>query len=764
MIKNTPTCLFVFVDTNFHPLIISAIIILMPKRGRRRQIKLKIRKDTAKSVASVTLLVSAGLILVSYISPQPELNSKIQEYIKLAFGKSAVMLPVVLTVWGLLYVRALKLKFIELRVLFGLMGMLFSFSGIFHLFYSGEKAYEMAKDGLGGGLVGYKISQILSDLISIWGAGIILFAAIVISAIFVFDISFDEVLGFVKDLFGKVKGLKLFSAKKKELKEEDIKITSGSASLGEEGWEEAEEKTKGEALETSFEIIPSISEPQASGAPIREPLESEVISLAHGLPYSDRVWEAPPLDLLLDPASTPVDRGDVKSRAKIIEDTLKSFGIVVKVVEVNFGPAVTQYALEAESGTKIAKISNLQYDMALALASPTGSVRIEAPIPGRSLIGVEVPNNTRVDVHFKEMLTSEPMKAMKSKLGVVLGKDVSGNARVYDMNKMPHLLVAGATGSGKSVFLHSLIFSLLYRCSPFECKFILVDLKRVELIHYRDIPHLLTPVITELDKAAAVFKWAISEMKRRYDLLESSKTRNIDIYNEKAGFQALPYIIIVVDELAEIMIADPSEVEKSIIRLAQMARATGIHLVLTVQRPSTNVITGLIKANIPCRIAFNVASQVDSRVILDQPGAEKLLGQGDMLFVPPDALKPVRLQGALVAEKEISSLVSYLKSTGVAPDYRHEVLEMKKEDKSIVMGGSSTDPLFNEAARVVRESGKGSASLLQRRLSIGYARAARILDELEASGVVGPARGSKPREILGGSVSQNFESPGGKLP
>jgi S-DNA-T family DNA segregation ATPase FtsK/SpoIIIE len=447
------------------------------------------------------------------------------------------------------------------------------------------------------------------------------------------------------------------------------------------------------------------------------------------------VWELPPLDLLSDIEDGPVDRGDVNKRAKIIESTLKSFGIDVTIAEIKYGPSVTQYALEAATGVRISKISSLQYDLALALSSPTGSVRVEAPIPGKAQVGIEVPNNTRVNVSFKALLTSDAMKAMKSKLGIVLGKDVGGQVRVYDINRMPHLLVAGATNSGKSVFLHSLIFSLLYRASPQEVKFIMMDPKRIELIHYADIPHLLTPVITDVDKAPGAFKWAVSEMERRYKLFESAKARNIDAYNEKSGFQALPYVIIVVDELGEIMLVDPAAVEKSIIRIAQLARATGIHLILSVQRPSTNIITGLIKANIPCRIAFNVSSQIDSRVILDQPGAEKLLGRGDMLFVPPDAPKPTRLQGSYVTDKEINSLTNFLKSQGVAPEYRPEIFEMsdkiERSEMSVAAGGEKVDELFNEAVDVITSSGKASASLLQRRLSIGYARAARILDEME---------------------------------
>ena len=351
-----------------------------------------------------------------------------------------------------------------------------------------------------------------------------------------------------------------------------------------------------------------------------------------------------------------------------------------------------------------------------------------------------------------------------------LGKDVGGKTYVDNIAKMPHMLIAGATGSGKSIFIHNIIFSCLFKANPQEVKFILVDPKRVELTHYAGIPHLLTPVVTDMDKAPSVFKWAVDEMERRYKLFEQAKVRNIDAYNEKSGIQVMPYIVIIVDELAEIMVRDPAGVEKSIIRLAQLARATGIHLVLAVQRPSTNIITGLIKANIPCRVAFNVASQVDSRVIIDQPGAEKLLGKGDMLFVPPDVAKPIRLQGALISDKEIADLVTFLKSQGVEPEYKEEVLEVPADGKSGGSGsstwGDDVDDKFDEAVEIIQSLGKASASLLQRKLAIGYARAARIIDDMEEKGIIGPAQGgSRAREVLmnAGPSSLEVDMPSASL-
>ena len=465
------------------------------------------------------------------------------------------------------------------------------------------------------------------------------------------------------------------------------------------------------------------------------------------------IWDYPPLSLLTVEKGAKADRGDVKANAQIIENTLDSFGINAKVVEYNPGPAVTQYCLEISQGTRLAKITALSTDLALALAAPTGQVRIEAPIPGRNLVGVEVPNHSAEIVPLKTMLSSPILKKHPSKLAVSLGVDVAGKPVVADISEMPHLLIAGATGSGKSVCVNAFLCSILFRATPEEVKLILVDPKRVELGKYHDIPHLLTPVIHDPDKVISALKWAVELMEKRYKLLNEVGVRSIHDYNELAGLATMPNIVIVIDEMADIMLFAPKEVEDNVTRIAQMARAVGIHLVLATQRPSVDVITGLIKANMPTRIAFNVSSVTDSRVILDTPGAEKLLGKGDMLYLSPDRAKPARIQGTFVASKEIDQLVDFLRSQGKKPNYEEDIVskyQVSKVGGSVsvsVEGEADRDELFDEAVRLFATSDSASSSAIQRHLSVGYARAARILDQLEEAGLVGPAQGSKAREV-----------------
>ncbi len=720
------------------------------------------RSDVIKSIIASLLFLSGSLVIISFLGRGYVLNAKIRQLVLWGFGYYGLLVPLILFTLASFFVDAIKFRFKSPWVLIGLVGLLLSLSSFASLFCWRSEPFTQASRGGCGGMAGYRILNQLNTLVSFPGSVVVIIVGLAVSAMLVSNVPLNSVLVKISELIVALK-TKISSLRSSKIANEKDQInTPGTLGIGEDDLNAAsrgDTDYDSEAFTDSMEepqirVLPAFSEPQGDRGS-HQAVEGDshgLTSIAPNLPYADRVWQLPPLSLLDDLRESPPDAGNTKAREDIIEKTLRSFGINSTVKNVNAGPSVTQYALETSSGTKISKIVNLQNDLALALASPTGSVRIEAPIPGKSLVGIEVPNYNRVTVSFKSLLISEAMKSLSSRLASVLGKNVAGEVYAYDIAKMPHLLVAGATGSGKSVFLHALMFSILYRATPQECKFILVDPKRVEFTHYNGIPHLLTPVITDVENASSVFKWAIMEMERRYKLFENARARNIDAYNEKSGFQALPYIVILVDELGEIMVSDPAAVEKSIIRIAQLARATGIHLVLSVQRPSTNVITGLIKANIPCRIAFNVSSQIDSRVIIDQPGAEKLLGMGDMLFVPPDASKPTRLQGALVTEGEVTRLVSYLKDQGVAPEYKEDILSVAKKSEngniSVSAGGGAVDDLFDEAMEVCVSAGKASASLLQRRLSIGYARAARILDELEAKGLVSSQKGSQPREIL----------------
>ncbi len=460
-------------------------------------------------------------------------------------------------------------------------------------------------------------------------------------------------------------------------------------------------------------------------------------------------WQFPSIDLLDNSSSRP-DAGNIQNNAGTIQKTLADFGINSTMGDVNVGPTVTQYTLKPEDGVKLNKITGLDRDLSLALAAHP--IRIEAPIPGKSLVGVEIPNKSTAIVRLRSILETETWKNRRSNLSVVLGLDVAGHPQIADITKMPHLLIAGATGSGKSVAINTLLLSLLYQNTPNELKLILVDPKRVELSPYNDIPHLLTPVIVEADKTVSALRWAIAEMEHRYRILQQAGKRNIEEYNNAKGNEGIPYIVIVVDELAQLMSVSANEVEGFIVQLAQLARAVGIHLVIATQRPSVDVITGLIKANITTRVAFSVASQVDSRTILDQAGAEKLLGMGDMLFISAETPKPKRIQGSLVSEKEVRTVTEFLKAQG-QPEYNEEILKQPVKGLGGDLGAPD-DEMFLDAADCVIRAGKASASLLQRRLRIGYARAARLLDLLEERDIIGPADGARPRDVLVSDISE----------
>lgn len=466
------------------------------------------------------------------------------------------------------------------------------------------------------------------------------------------------------------------------------------------------------------------------------------------------IYKFPPIELLKDPIKTLGDSKQILlDKANKIEETLSSFGIDCRVVSINKGPTVTSFELDPPLGVKVSKIVNLSDDLALALASP--DIRIEAPIPGKSLVGIEVPNSNKEMVFFKEIIDSEEFTDLSSPLPLGLGKDIQGNTIISSIEKMPHLLIAGATGSGKSVCINSIILSILFKSNPDDVKMILIDPKVVELSVYNDIPHLAIPVVTNPKKASFALNWAITEMERRYKIFSNNYVKDIKAYNEKSleeDLEKLPYIVIIIDELSDLMMVAAGEVEDAITRLAQMARACGIHLIIATQRPSVDVITGTIKANIPSRISFAVSSQIDSRTILDMSGAEKLLGRGDMLFLPSGKSKPIRIQGAFISDKEVENIVSYLKNKNDS-EYDKDIIENIEKTTEQSNKFAGTDELFNEAVKIVIEEDSASISMLQRRMKIGYARAGRIIDEMAEMGIISGYEGSKPRRVL---VDKNY--------
>ena len=491
----------------------------------------------------------------------------------------------------------------------------------------------------------------------------------------------------------------------------------------------------------------------------KEEKVKEVLQLEHAVSVEDEHYEYPPVELLSKGTKKTI-KGGAKALTDIatkLQKTLYSFGVQAKVENVSVGPAITRYELKPAEGVRVSKIANLADDIALNLAAET--IRIEAPIPGKQAVGIEVPNTEKETVHFRDVVESDEFQDSKSKLSVALGKDVAGSMAIADIAKMPHALIAGATGSGKSVCINTIIASIIYKAKPSEVKFVMVDPKVVELSVYNGIPHLLIPVVTDPKKAAGALAWAVQEMDNRYNLFAQKGVRDLKGYNalaEKEQTGKLPQIVIIIDELADLMMVAAKEVEDSICRLAQKARAAGMHLIIATQRPSVDVITGIIKANIPSRIAFAVSSQVDSRTILDQVGAEKLLGKGDMLFYPSGAPKPTRIQGAFVSDEEVEKIVSFVKTNGEAK-YSEDILESiensnKPEKDPSEKGGKdnddNTDEHLMDAIELVIETGQASTSFIQRRFNVGYARAGRIIDQMEERGIISGYQGSKPRQVL----------------
>ena len=649
-------------------------------------------------------------------------------------GWAAYLVPVALVYWGVA-------KFVseDHRVSFGkFMGML-----CILLFSAGFLSVTTAGQGVSGqaghgGEVGDLLSTIALGALDAAPAAILYFVLTVLAVFFAFAISPKVLVSFFK----------LF--KRTPMSEEDL------AAL----------KARAEATNfTLNEGVPVEHHTAAPAAPVhlttlKDTAQKLSATESHEAltTASDPDWKFPSIDLL-NQKQDKADAGDVKTNAQIIHDTFANFNFEVEMEGANVGPRVTQFTLKPPTGVKLTKITALENNLALDLAAH--SIRMEAPIPGQRAVGIEVPNVKPATVRLSSIFLSRAWQAMESPLSFAIGKDISGSPVVADLDKMPHLLVAGQTGSGKSVMINDVITSLLYRNSPADLKLILVDPKQVELKPYDDIPHLLTPVITEPEKCISALKWATAEMERRYKALADAGKRNITEYNAVKQEEGMPYIVIVIDELADLMMMAARDVEALIVRIAQKARAVGIHLVLATQRPSVDVITGLIKANIPARIAFTTASQVDSRTIIDQVGAEKLLGRGDMLLLTADMPKPKRVQAALINDDETARVTEFIREQRPA-DYNDEVVSLP-----VVLNGKggivtdyganeADDDMFKDAVRCVIESHKASTSLLQRRLRIGYGRAARLIETMEEQGIVGPADGSRPREVLVSSMDAVF--------
>jgi len=607
-----------------------------------------------------------------------------------------------------------------------------------------DNSYTLSMRGAGGGLLGYYLANSLFLYFGIKGAYLVLISLSLISTLFITEISYfsvfkhlgsrikiisNNIYPTLKNNLAKIKNI----SKRKEVPDyqeyENTKITQKLFNI-------KKSRAKEKKLEKEEEI----------------PLDRDYrISKQESKIES---YQTPPLSLLSGPyAEEKTDtKVNIEENVKTLEKTFTNFGISAKVVGVIQGPTITRYEIHPAPGVKISKITNLSNDIALSFA--VASVRIEAPIPGKNAVGIEVPNSKRINVYLKEILQSNEYQSGKYKLPIALGIDIGGKPIISDLTELPHLLIAGATGSGKSVCINNIILSILYKLSPEKVKFLMLDPKRVELNVYNGIPHLLIPIITDASQAIKVLNWSISEMEKRFKMFAEVGVRNLEGYNEYVknvnnDIEPLPYIIIVIDELADLMLSSPVKVEESLCRLAQMTRATGIHLIIATQRPSVDIITGSIKVNFPSRVAFAVSTQVDSRTILDVNGAEKLLGNGDMLFSPVGASKPIRAQGAFVVEKEIRKVVSFLMKYSPSPEYEQEVLEYKK-GKDLLQENEEDeeDELFNEAVSIIINNKQASISILQRKLRIGYTRAARLIDVMEERGIVGPYDGRNPRKIL----------------
>lgn len=724
--------------------------------GKANQPKSKVeylKTETKRAIIAVACFALAIFFVLAKFNaggPAGELSYQILDKL---FGAGFLLIPIILIFWGIILLKAIKVGLVATRVISGIL-FLIAVLGITSVIFEPET----------GGLIGSLVSTPLLNYFEYYASLVFLGAIILVSLI----VSFDT-----HQILGIALWKKLFSRKEdQEVPEKELKI-SGENGNEKDGQNKAPETTKKE--EDKVKEREPFKDKNSDGLLGSFPI--------FGKKSKADAFVPPPISLLEQDSGKP-NAGDIKANANIIKRTLSNFGITVEMDEVSIGPTVTRYALKPAEGVKLSRIVALQNDLSLSLAAHP--LRIEAPIPGKSLVGIEIPNKVKAIIRLASLISTAEYAESHHPLYAALGRDITGAPRYANLAKAPHMLIAGATGSGKSVTIHAIINSLLYRNPPDQLRFIMIDPKRVELTLYNKIPHLLTPVITEPKKSIAALRWLAKEMDRRYDILEAEAVRDIQSYHktiaskihsakksesdtETTEVENMPYIVVIIDELADIMTSYPRELEAAVVRLAQMSRAVGIHLILSTQRPSVEVITGLIKANIPSRIALQVASQIDSRTILDSAGAEKLLGAGDMLYISGEMSKPVRLQSAFITEEELKKVAAYLANQYA--DSLPSDLNLSAEEaisnsngvgsnngKSLFSddfgGDSGDDDLYEDARAAVMEAGKASASYLQRKLKVGYARAARLLDMLEEHGVIGAGSGAKPREVFGARVDE----------
>lgn len=720
------------------------------------------KKETKKWITEIWGLVyfAAGLLifasLISFSTDDPSFNtvstsnnirnlagllgSHISDILFTLVGGAAYLVPFVLFLVGWKKFKKEEASYKERIIGFGLLFL--SLPAFLHLHL--ERISLSIKGSIpAGGLAGDLFASFLTGCCASFGAHVITFTLVVISSVIAIGISPADMFS---ALFNRARFLQMFKGRI-FLKEKEKRNVRESNSSSQPRAEMDKEVLLSEDSEPDLFRPEPVIKQKSRSRKIND--ESDVIPMQEHLGFSDAAsdgtYKLPPLSILSDPvpSENKINKEDLLMNSSVLEKKLLDFGIDGQVVEVNPGPVITMYEFEPAPGVKLSRIVNLSDDLALALKS--GSVRIVAPLPGKSTVGIEVPNYFREEVFLKEIIASEQFRALKTRLPLALGKDISGNPVVADMTKMPHLLVAGATGSGKSVALNSMISSLLYSTTPADLKIVMIDPKILELSIYEGIPHLITPVITQPKEASWILQRLVEEMQRRYRVLAERGVRNIDGYNKLPDKEeTLPYIVVIVDELADLMMTAQREVEDSIARLAQMARAAGIHLILATQRPSVDVITGVIKANFPARISFKVSSKVDSRTILDGIGAEDLLDKGDMLFLQPGTSKLMRVHGAYIYDAEVGKIVEYAKAQA-SPEYSYKPEEAVSEDG---LAEVDRDEFYQQALDIVLMSGQASISLIQRRLRIGFNRAARLVEMMEEDGFVGPATGGKPREVL----------------